>query len=405
MNNLKFYFYDKYKCLNFAGCNQLFLTMEQVWSNVSVWGALTVLFTGVRLLRQFLKFDSATKIGQLWRILRYQAVHFVRFDYKIWAVPLLAMLMVTWAGNSVQGGVLQVFFWANVVWWLTSVAMSLWLKNIQHPIFAKLQTESKPLTIWTLVGALLLNATLIYVYASAFNDAKALLSIIASVFLGTSFVIGSFRLWQYGMGLHPKSIQSSLLSNERLEALLISTIAAVLLAQVYGNHIYFSILPLVLAALFLVVFGLEKTVLTHRGILKNEKVSKVLVLMVSMGLVWLVLHFYLPDFWLRHGQSYQRQDLVYTILMGLLIGTFSDQLISFYRYLQQKYTFYFLDRPIFHKYLTYLLRGFITWCLIMLISWGILYAYRHLELYGLTLVMISLLSNIGSKISFDIPAK
>jgi hypothetical protein len=39
------------------------------------------------------------------------------------------------------------------------------------------------------------------------------------------------------------------------------------------------------------------------------------------------------------------------------------------------------------------------------IFWGILYAYKNLELYGLTLLLIVIFANINAKISFDIPAK
>ncbi|MCU0438172.1 MAG: hypothetical protein MUC49_09660 [Raineya sp.] len=376
--------------------------MEQVWSNVSLWGVLTVLITSFRVIKQFLKFDSGIKIAQFWRILRYQAIYFIRYEYKIWLVPALCLAVLIWIGGSVNAGVLPVFFWANVAWWIANVGVSYLLKT--NHILLK-QLKKTPLSIISLGGSLFLNAYLLDNQFFAIHGTKPLLAILASSVLGTSFVIGSFRLWQYNGSLHPKSIESSFISNERLDALLITLICSILLAQVYGNHINFSLLPLVLSASFLILFGIGKAIANGHFWNKYHKYAEGGILLISIGLTFGVLYYYLPASWLKGGMSYQRNDLLYTILAGLLVSFFSDKLIALYRYLQNTYTYYFLDKPIFHKVSTYIVRGIITISIIAVISWGFLYAYKHLELYGLTLVLISILTNINSKISFDIPAR
>ncbi|KOY85876.1 hypothetical protein AD998_06720 [bacterium 336/3] len=380
----------------------IFLTMEQVWNNVSLWGVLTVLITSFRVIRQFLKFDSGIKIAQFWRILRYQAVYFIRYEYKIWVVPVLCLTVLAWVGGSVNASVLSVFFWANVVWWIVNVGISHLFKT-NHALLK--QIKNTPFSILSLGGSLFLNAYLLDNHFFAILGTKTLLAILASSFLGISFVIGSFRLWQYNDSLHPKNIESSFISNERLDALMITLICSILLAQVYGNHINFSLLPLVLSASFLMLFGIGKAMITGQLWNKYHKYAEGGMLLVSIGLTFGILYYYLPASWLKGGMSYQRNDLLYTILVGLLVSFFSDKLIAFYRYLQNTYTYYFLDQPIFHKILTYIVRGAITISIISVISWGFLYAYQHLELYGLTLVLISILTNINSKISFDIPAR
>jgi len=376
--------------------------MEQVWSNVSLWGVLTVLITSFRVVRQFLKFESGIKIAQFWRILRYQAVYFIRYEYKIWAVPMLSLVVLVWAGKAVRSDILQVFFWANVVWWMANVAIAAFFKS-NHQILARL--KNTPISLISLGGSLLLNAYLLDKYQFSVTDTKAILALLACGFLGTSFVIGSFRLWQYNSSLHPKNMESSLISNERLDVLLITLISSILLAQMYGNHVSFSVLPLVLAASFLILFGLGKMVMLYPHLTKYTKYTEGGILLASIGLTFLILNYYLPSSWLKGGISYQKNDLLYTILAGLLVSFFSDKLLAFYRYLQNTYTYYFLNKPIFHKVLTYLIRGIITISMIAVSAWGFLYAYKHLELYGLTLVLTSILANINSKISFDIPAK
>jgi hypothetical protein len=314
----------------------------------------------------------------------------------------LSLATLIWVGGSVHAGTLSVFFWANVVWWILNVSLSYFIKT-NHQLLK--QIRNTPLSIISLGGSLFFNAYLLDVQFSSIGGTKPLLAILASIFLGTSLVIGSFRLWQYNDGLHPKNIESSFISNERLDALVITLISSILLAQVYGNHINFSLLPLVLSASFLILFGVGKAVINGQLWSKYHKYAEGSVLLISIGLTFGILYYYLPVSWLKGGISYQRNDLLYTILTGLLVSFFSDKLIALYRYLQNTYTYYFLDQPIFHKVLTYIVRGAITISIISVISWGFLYAYQHLELYGLTLVLISILTNINSKISFDIPAR
>ncbi|MFN3315906.1 MAG: hypothetical protein ACK40K_03775 [Raineya sp.] len=369
--------------------------MEQIW----VWGFLTILGTGINVLRQMLYLE-AHKVTQFRRVVRYQLGHFLRYDYKLWVLPLLALFVFYLTKDFVRTEVLQVFFWVNVSWWFVSILLSHTLpKDRFHHLWKILFFENTPLSWGNIWGALLINTYLLHQYHTFFGSLMTLLALLACIFLGVGFVLFAYRWWQYGVHFHPSPIKNSLISNERLELLLTTLLSAMMLSQVYGNDSNFALLPLALMGVLIAIFTIVKLLPFQQSI------GSLIAIAVSLICIKLLLNLYLPTTWLKDGKDYYRSDLLYSLYLGLLMSFSADRLILFYKFLQEKYTHYFLDKPIFHKIITYFIRGFVTICLVVLISWTILYAYKNLELYGLTLLLIVIFANINSKISFDIPAK
>lgn len=369
--------------------------MEQIW----VWGFLTVLGTSINVFRQMLRLESH-KVIQFRKVVKYQLGHFLRYDYKLWVLPLLALCVFYISKDFVRTEVLQVFFWTNVSWWFAIVVLSHILpKEKFHYLWKILFFENAPLSWGAIWGALLINTYLLHQYHTFFGSLMTLLALLACIFLGFSFVLFAYRWWQYGKHFHPSPIKNSFISNERLELLLTSLLAVLMLSQMYGNHSSFALMPLSLLSVLIFVFTAAKFLPFQKSI------NTLIALALALSLIKLLLDFYLPTTWLKDGKDYYRSDLFYSLSLGLFLSFFADRLILFYKFLQEKYTHYFLDKPIFHKVITYFIRGFVTICLVILISWAILYAYKNLELYGLTLLLIVIFANINSKISFDIPAK
>jgi hypothetical protein len=369
--------------------------MEQIW----VWGFLTILWTSISILRQMLRLE-ARKLIQFKKVVKYQFRHFILYDYKLWALPLLALFVFYLTKDLVRAEVLQIFFWTNVFWWFSVILLTHLLpKEKLSAFWQNLFFENSPLSWIAIWGALLINTYLLHQYHTFFGNLLTLLALLSCVFLGVGFVLFAFRWWQYGVYFHPSAIENNLISNQRLELLLTFLVSALMLSQVYGNHSNFALMPLTLAAAMLAIF-------TFVQYLPFRKVTNLLIsLATAVVVINLILNLYLPEFWLKDGKDYYRSDLFYSLSLGLMLSFFTDRLIRFYLFLQEKYTFYFLDKPVLHRVVTYLIRGFITVCLVAFISWGILYAYKNLELYGLTLLLIVIFANINAKISFDIPAK
>ena len=369
--------------------------MEQIW----VWGFLTVLGTGINVLRQMLRLE-AHKVIQFRKVVRYQLGHFIRYDYKLWVLPLISLLVFYLTKDFVRAEVLQIFFWTNVAWCFATVLLSHILpKEKFHRLWQILFFENTPLSWGAIWGALLINTYLLHQYHTFFGSLMTLLALLACVFLGVGFVLFAYRWWQYGVYFHPSSIENRFISNERLELLLTSLLSVLMLSQMYGNNSSFALMPLSLLSVLILIFTIAKFLPFQKSI------NALIALSVALIFSKLLLDFYLPTTWLKDGKDYYRSDLFYSLSLGLFLSFFADRLIRLYRFVQEKYTYYFLDKPSFHRIATYAIRGFITMCLVILISWGILYAYKNLELYGLTLLLIVIFANINSKISFDVPAK
>ncbi|GAB4491666.1 MAG: hypothetical protein OHK0045_17930 [Raineya sp.] len=369
--------------------------MEQVW----FLGVLTILGAGINVLRQIIRLESH-KVRQFKKVLRYQLGYFLRYDYKLWVLPLLSLFVFYLTKDFVRVEVLQIFFWTNVAWCFATILLSrLFAKKQLHFIWQILFFENAPLSWGVIWGALLINTYLLHQYHTFFGNQMALLALLSCIFLGLGFVLFAYRWWQYGAYLHPSQIENRFISNERLELLITALLSVLMLSQIYGNHSNFALMPLTLTIALISIFTIANFLPFQR--FANAITALAAALIVSK---W-ILDFYLPATWFKDGKDYYRSDLFYSIALGLLLSFFADKLIHFYKFLQEKYTYYFLDKPLFHKIATYTIRGFITMCLVILISWGILYAYKNLELYGLILLLIVIFANINSKISFDIPAK
>lgn len=369
--------------------------MEQIW----VWGFLTVAWTSISVLRQMLRLE-AHKVAQFKKVVRYQLGCFIRYDYKLWAVPILALWAFYLTKDLVRAEVLQIFFWVNVVWWLAVILLTRLLPQEKlGTVWKILFFDNAPVSWGAIWGAMLLNTYLLHQYHTFFGNLLMLLALLSCIFLGMGFVLFAFRWWQYGAGLHPCSLENKLISNERLEALLTALLSVLMLSQVYGNHSSFALMPLTLVSCLFLIFTVS------RWLPFQKSINKLIALVVALAVTKLLLSIYLPESWLKDGKDYYRSDLFYSLSLGLLVSFFMDRLIRLYRFVQEKYTYYFLDKPFLHRVATYAIRGFITICLVALISWGILFAYKNLELYGLTLVLIVIFANTNSKISLDIPAK
>lgn len=385
--------------------------MEQVWGNVSVWGFLTLLLTGLRVARRVIHFNSHAKTAQFFRVLRYQGIYFFRQEYKIWLVPVLSAFVLAFTGSEIRSEVLQSFFWTNALLCFACIVVGHLLRMfyITHPLLKAFQMLFKvniPLSIGSIVSILLVNAYLLDSHPTFFGDTRAMLALLACQFLGVSVVVLSYRLWQYGTHLHPKPEDAKLLHNQRLEALIFAMLGVVLLSQMYGNDYRFTTLPLALSALMLLLSSISKAISTKNNVsTKYTKYFTGLFLLLSLGLIWLIFSVYLPVFWVKNSDTYYRQDLAIAMSMGLIMSFFSDKIIAFYRFLQERYTGFFLENPIFHRWVTYFVRGFTTVFLVSAGTWCILSAYQHMELYGLTLLLATTFANTDAKISFDIPAK
>ncbi|MDX1904519.1 MAG: hypothetical protein SFU27_10210 [Thermonemataceae bacterium] len=368
--------------------------MEQVIGNVSFWGLITLTITSLQVFKRFLSFKSQGKTRQFQRIIYHQTLFSLRNDYKVWIIFSLSLGILLVFGHYTPTFLISRIFWFNVSWWLFSISLA-WYAENNHKHFYFL--TNAPINFLAIIGSVILNMFLL-LNAYPYSHAQSLLANIATIFLAISFVVGVFRIRKYHHTFQPKPLENNLLSNQRLDGLIISLVSAVLLAPMYSTESVFFILPLLITANYMIIFSLAQQQ-------KYVRLLKVLLAIVLSICTILFVRKFLPETWLRNGVFYQRESLLYSILGALWLSVFSDKIIALYVALQKKYTAYFIDKFFLHKVLTYSLRAFITISLVSLSTWILLYAYQKLELYGIVLVILSVLSNVSAKISFDIPAK
>jgi hypothetical protein len=367
--------------------------MEQLYW----WSLVTLLWSGWQVIRQVVRLE-ARKLAQFKRIVAYQVLYFVRNEYKLAFAILISVFVLFATGNAVRDNVLQTFFWLNVAWWFLQVFVKelLQYRTLSQKLNVfSLFWEGSPLSIAGIAGALLLNAFLLHFYQGFFGNIVLLMALLSAVFLGSGIVFLAFRFWQYRLGLHPAPLQNPHISNERFDLWIVVLLGCLILSQMYGNRWVFTILPI-----FVTLIALLSAV-----VMKHHKRWQIACIFLQVVLINLISYIFLPDFWLKNGVSYYRTDLLITLLFSTLIAIFSDKIISFYKFLQEKYTALFVEKPIFHLWLTYLLRGGITFIITALVAWGILFAFQKVELYGMSLALLVILSNIQAEISFDVPAK
>ncbi|WP_448528334.1 hypothetical protein [Raineya sp.] len=367
--------------------------MEQLYW----WSLVTLLWSGWQVIRQVVRLE-AHKLAQFKRIVAYQVLYFLRNEYKLAFVILISALVLLATGSAVRDNVLQTFFWLNVAWWFLQVFVKelLQYRILSQKIhFFSLFWEGSPLSVAGMAGALLLNTFLLHFYQGFFGNVVLLLALLSAVFLGLGIVFLALRFWQYRLGLHPAPLQNPHISNERLDLWIVVLLGSLILSQMYGNRWVFTIIPLLITFITLL----------SAILMKHHSRWQMVIVFLQIVLIGLVSYIFLPNFWLKNGVSYYRTDLLITLLFSTLIAIFSDKVISFYKFLQEKYTSFFVEKPVFHLWLTYFLRGSITFTITALVAWGIIFAFQKVELYGMSLALLVILSNIQAQISFDIPAK
>ncbi|MDW8295907.1 MAG: hypothetical protein RMJ97_03400 [Raineya sp.] len=367
--------------------------MEQLYW----WSLATLLWSGWQVLRQVVRLE-AHKLAQFKRILAYQFFYFLSSEYKLTFTILASALVLLATGNAVKDNVLQTFFWLNVAWWLLQVftkELPNIIPRLSNYLFFKIFWEGSPFSAVGIIGALCINSYLLYFYQGFFGDITLLLALLASTFLGTSIVFWAFRFGQYCSGLHPAPLQNPYISNERLDLWLVVLISCLVLAQMYGNKFTFVILPILVTSVILVT----------AFIAKQHKHLQIAMIVFQVMFIFILIYAFLPDFWLKNGTCYYRSDLLVILIISLLISVFADKIIAFYQFLQEKYTVYFVKKPVFHVWVTYILRGLITLTITSLLAWGVLFAFQKVELYGMSLSLLVIFSNIHTKISFDVPIK
>lgn len=329
------------------------------------WSLATFLWSGWQVIRQGLSLNSY-KLEQFKRVLAYQVLYFLRNEYKLTILLLISVMAMAFTGSFVKEHVLETFFWTNVVWWLFQIVIR---DIIESPLYkAKIASflrrflEGSPLSLFAVWGAILINTFLLILYRSFFGNICLLIALLSCTFLATGTVLGAFRLWQYRWGLHPAPLKVPHLSNEKFEVWLISLLASLCLAQVYGVNLNFFLLPISLS------IGMGASMLLLRSSFLNLKMLGVFSLQVAYLVV--CTYIFLPESWMKNGISYTRIELLHYLLGVVLVS------ISFV-----------FAKNLFRKY-----NGKLDIFFVLLVIWQIIAIFRKLDLYGAFLGILLTLS-------------
>ncbi|MCS7004163.1 MAG: hypothetical protein NZM38_02425 [Cytophagales bacterium] len=252
--------------------------------------------------------------------------------------------------------------------------------------------------------------------------------IIAS--LGTLLYIGSFHKWnasQYlsGISAFIAGVSFSIMFAEKIfvpskislnhsikvnryeffsAALLCSILSAIHFQVMFPQKPWFEIgmalIPLMFALMSLIVtwFGayfLEKY--AHQFDIPLRVVVHLITTLVLMSSADILVNSLIPEYIMSQGREYSSRVVLRTMQVGILIGLFAGFITLFYSKISKWYIDYLVSSQSRSFIINFVLRLFINGligCLpFALVVYGVLYGYQTLNLYGISLILISMLSH------------
>jgi hypothetical protein len=385
--------------------------MEQLLSQLSVWGMAAMGFTTLRVTWSVLRAKSPNKLNRIFKIFLVKFFQFATTEYKALLMAIVSLLGFYWAESHIilQNSHSLVFGFTSVLL-VGSIALSKFLSfntRWENSFITKFFAHNAPISLAAVlagsvgVGYLLLQQS----FWSIFD----LLMLFSNICLSASLVILSHRIWQYSTRETSRKFQETWLSVERQESLLASVVCGMFLGAIFQHQQNMENKALVSLpvwlCVFLIVFSVALNVLKSIRLLEKWQflgnfIFKALFL---VGCYFLVMSI-LPEFWIKNSKNFYALDVLYALLVGVLAGFFSDQTLKVYQFIQNKYTSYFLEKPKQHLILTYLIRILVMLLCLASIGGAMLLAYQYVGLYGLSMMLIGLLSNLNTQLSIT-PAK
>ena len=373
--------------------------MENIISNLSVWGVVAMLFTAFRVsmsIFQAATFDRGLRVG---KIILHKFRLFFAVEYKsliVLIISISVLFFVTSGANGMNAtlsSTLTGVFWLFILLMGASLGLSMYLEEIM----SKIQESSRiqkilyvffctnmPISVGTILLGISSNILLFWHYGDLFVSNDTLIMAFLSVMMvAFSLVQISYKLWKHSTEYTPMPYQNLLISHERTDTLLATLMSIVVLsANISQNNTHSIVFGLFWTAIMLFCSSLIKTAKILGFIQPNNWQNLSLKLVLNLFLAffaWISAKHFLPTFWIENHQEISHTTIFFLMLLGLVTGFFNDIANSFS----------------FQKtFKNQIKQNILTTFAILVSVVAFLYAYTQAELLGVMLILVAMLANL-----------
>lgn len=396
--------------------------MENLLGYLSWWGIGAGLWILWRMVVTWVRYQARNLRHQWQRVWYSRLSLFLQNEYKILLAVSFSVFVLSFVAQiyHVEPEAFTHFFWVAFVASILLEGVEYWISrgettdNLRSELAKALLLLNSPLSIMRLlVLGLLFPFALLLKEPEAVQNIAVLVVELTTYVLGAALPVLSRKLWQYSTRREAvnDAFDTSMMSVERLDALLVSFFSALLLVSAQLDLPFMpeageSVKPLAIVGVALLFTGvllmssIVKVYRRYRG--RNIWQVKLAGALLMGAWLWFISHYTLPDYWLSHLSIYYKKDLQVALLAALVVSFTTTYIVAFYRWIQKKYTHYLVARPVLHRLLTYILRFLITALCVLAVVAFTGYAYRYLGLLGLSLSFGVLLANVDTKLSLDV---
>lgn len=395
--------------------------MENIISNLSVWGVIAMLFTAFRVsmtIFQAATFDRGLRVG---KIVLHKFRLFFAVEYKsliALIISISVLFFVTNGANSMNAtlsntlsSTLTGVFWLFILLMGASLGLAMYLEELM----SKIQESSRiqkilyvvfctnmPISVGTILLGISSNILLFWHYGDLFASNDTLIIAFLSVMMvAFSLVQISYKLWKHSTQYAPMPYQNLLISHERTDILLATLMSIVVLSanipqnnikngiisnDIISNDTHSIIFGLFWAGIMLFSSSLIKTAKILGFIQTNiwQNISLKLVLNVFLAFfAWVLVKHFVPTFWIENYKEISHITIFFVMILGLITSFVNDLSNSFAHQISSK-----------NKSTNKIIQHIISIFVLVLSVGAFLYAYTQAGLLGVMLVLVAMLANL-----------
>jgi Na+/H+-translocating membrane pyrophosphatase len=411
--------------------------MENLLTNVSLWGILVVLVTSIRLnkwagFKQ--NMGNIRTVASFWNIRLGLVMQNAYKPLTVFALSVFALFfcyhifldkyVAVWQRTMIAAAVSVSFgmFLKPKFYRVPEQIPNTWTQQIAMVLASAFHRKSNVANVGTLVLSLLGLLVVFESHQERYTwDVFSTLSVLASFALGASSVllcVQCFSLSASTQQLKPVYREiDDLLKPDRLETLVGALVATMLLGAVLANKTFIAqswlpagsiLLPVALTLSGICLSALTSILFRVRywaQISRLYTTEKLLNALLMIAAAYFLVDFFLPYTWVMNGKEHRAIEMFYAVQAGIIGGLLLNKAIILYRLCRCKYYEYLSNTEKEESWLYIGLRFvFRSFCLvvpIMIVAGFFLFAYQYVGLYGIMLAMLAMLSNLTTHFTAD----
>lgn len=409
--------------------------MENLMTNMSVWGIVLLLLTTLKLAWRSNIVQGADWWAQASNYLLQKFHLFIRHSYKpatlftLSAFTLFVCYRITadkyvslWGSASIAG-VMSIGLGILLKPGISQYVMSLDSLSAGKEKILKMVCNEKNINNNGILFIGLTSLLLVFVaYLQAVAwTAYTVLSLTGGFVLGASGLMLCLHIYEivtlpYTDSYSKFAAQASrLLDNDKFDTLGGALVAAMLLGTTFcpiSSFQSFSmpassvVLPLVLSISGVCISSVASSFSTVLGWKHNpvsyltEKMASALLMILS---AFFITQYMLPVSWVCNGTEYTSMQVFYAAQAGIISGLLTNKVVQGYKAIHRKYFNYLAKKSfkvsVMDTAFHFVLNTISTLIPVILIVLAILFSYQLVGLYGIVIAMVAMLANLSTRLT------